>query len=61
MGAKKNACRILVGKPAGKILLRIPTHGWKNIIKMDLRENVVLYIYIYIELIWLEDSRQRSG
>jgi hypothetical protein len=38
MGAKKNACRILVGKPEGKRLLGRPRRRWMDNIKMDLRE-----------------------
>jgi hypothetical protein len=36
---KRNACRILVGKPDGKRPLRRPTHRWvDNTIKFCLRE-----------------------
>jgi hypothetical protein len=38
MGAKKNACRILVGKPEGKGTLRRARHRWVDDIKIDLRE-----------------------
>jgi hypothetical protein len=38
MGEKRNACRILVGKPEGKGLLGRPRRRWKENIKMDLRE-----------------------
>jgi hypothetical protein len=38
MGDKKNACRILVGKPEGKRPLRRPRYMWMGNIKMDLRE-----------------------
>jgi hypothetical protein len=38
MGAKRNACRILVGKPEGKRPLGGPRHRWVENIKMDLRE-----------------------
>jgi hypothetical protein len=37
MGAKRNAWRILVGKPEGKRLLGRPRHRWVNNIKIDLR------------------------
>jgi hypothetical protein len=36
MVKKRNACRILVGKPEGKRPLRIPRRRWVNNIKMDL-------------------------
>jgi hypothetical protein len=38
MGKKRNAYRILVGKPEGKRLLGRPRHRWEDSIKMDLRE-----------------------
>jgi hypothetical protein len=38
MGEKRNACRILVGKPEGKRPLGRPRRRWANNIKMDLRE-----------------------
>jgi hypothetical protein len=38
MGKKKNAYRVLVGKPEGKRPLGRPTCRWKNNIKMGLRE-----------------------
>jgi hypothetical protein len=38
MGKKKNAYRILVGKPGGKRLLGRPRRRWVDNIKMDLRE-----------------------
>jgi hypothetical protein len=37
-GEKKNAYRILVGKPEGKRPLRRPRHGWVDNINMGLRE-----------------------
>jgi hypothetical protein len=37
MGEKRNACRILVGKPEGKRPLGRPRHRWENNIRMDLR------------------------
>jgi hypothetical protein len=38
MGAKRNAYRILVGKPEGKRSLVRPRHRWVGNIKMDLRD-----------------------
>jgi hypothetical protein len=38
MGHKRNAYRILLGKPEGKKLLRRPRRRWVNNIKTDLRE-----------------------
>jgi hypothetical protein len=38
MGAKRNACGILVGKPEGKRPLGRPRCRWVDNIKMDLRE-----------------------
>jgi hypothetical protein len=38
MGVKRNAFRILVGKPEEKRPLGRPRHRWVNNIKMDLKE-----------------------
>jgi hypothetical protein len=38
MIAKRNAYRVLVGKPEGKGPLGRPRHMWEDNIKMDLRE-----------------------
>jgi hypothetical protein len=38
MGEKRNAYRILVGKPEGKRRLGIPRRRWVDNIKMDLTE-----------------------
>jgi hypothetical protein len=38
MGEKRNACRVLVGKPEGKKLLERPKRRREDNIKMDLRE-----------------------
>jgi hypothetical protein len=37
MGEKRNACRILLGKPEGKRLLGRPRHRWVDSIKMGLK------------------------
>jgi hypothetical protein len=37
-GEKRNAFRILVGKPEGKRPLRRPRHRWVDNIKIDLRK-----------------------
>jgi hypothetical protein len=37
MGTKRNACRILVGKPEGRRLLGSPRRRRVDNIKMDLR------------------------
>jgi hypothetical protein len=38
MGEKRNACRLLVGKPEGKRLLGRPISRWVDNIRMDLLE-----------------------
>jgi hypothetical protein len=38
MGEKRNAYRILLGKPEGKSPLERPRRRWVDNIKMDLRE-----------------------
>jgi hypothetical protein len=38
LGEKRNACRILVGKPEEKRLLGRPRRRWVNNIKTDLKE-----------------------
>jgi hypothetical protein len=38
MGEKRNACRLLVGKPEGKRPLGRPRRRWVDNIKMDLTD-----------------------
>jgi hypothetical protein len=38
MGEKRNAYRLLVGKPEGKRPLERPRHRWVDNIRMDLEE-----------------------
>jgi len=38
MGLRKDANRVLVGKPEGKCSLGRPRHGWEDNIKMDLQD-----------------------
>jgi hypothetical protein len=37
-GEKRNAYRVLVGKPVGKRSLGRPRHRWTDTVKVDLRE-----------------------
>jgi hypothetical protein len=52
MGEKRNAYRILMGKPEGKRLLGRPRRKWVDNIKMDLRE-IGWDGVDWIGLIWL--------
>ena len=38
MGDRRRVCRLLVDRPEGKGLFRIPRYKWKKNIKMDLQE-----------------------
>jgi hypothetical protein len=38
MGDKRNACRVLVGRPEGKRPFVRPRSKWRNNIKMDFQE-----------------------
>jgi hypothetical protein len=38
MGERRNAFRVLMGKPEGRRPLGRPRHRWGDTIKMDLRE-----------------------
>jgi hypothetical protein len=49
MGEKRNACRILVGNPERKRTLGRPRRKWEDNIRMDLREDGV----VWTRLIWL--------
>jgi hypothetical protein len=57
MGEKRNAYRMLVGKPEGKRPLEGPRCRWTENIKMDLREigwdGMGWYGLDWIGLIWL--------
>jgi hypothetical protein len=59
MGEKRNACRVLVGKPEGKKPLGGPRHRWVNNIKMDLRE-IGWDGMDWIALIWLRIGTSRG-
>jgi hypothetical protein len=54
MGEKRNACRILVGKPEGKRPLGRPRRRWVDNIKIDLRE------IRWDGLIWLRIGTSRG-
>jgi hypothetical protein len=57
MREKRNAYRILVGKPEGKRPLRRPRCRWVDNIKMDLRYDGMLWI----GLIWLRIGSNGEG
>jgi hypothetical protein len=48
-GERRNACRVLLGKPERERLLRKRRHTWKEDIKMDLKEIGV----VWTGLVWL--------
>jgi hypothetical protein len=51
MGEKRNAYKILVGKPEGKRPIGILRHRWKDNIKTDLREiGRVLWTVIWLRI-----------
>jgi hypothetical protein len=54
MGEKKNACRILVGKPERKKPLERPRRRWEDNIKMNLRDIECGGMY------WIDLSQDRD-
>jgi hypothetical protein len=54
MGAKRNAYRILVGKPEGKRPLGRPRRRWVDNIKMDLRETG------WVDMDWIDLAQDRD-
>jgi hypothetical protein len=52
MGVKRNAYRILVGKPEGRRPLGRPRRRWVDNIKIDLRQDGM----VWTGLIWLRIS-----
>jgi hypothetical protein len=54
MGEKKNACRILMGKPEGKRPLRRPRRRWVDNIKVALRE------IGWVGIDWLDLAQDRD-
>jgi hypothetical protein len=54
MGEKRNAYRILVGKPEGNRPLGRPRHRWVNNIKMDPRE------IGWDEMDWIDMAQDRD-
>jgi hypothetical protein len=63
MGEKRNACRILVGKPEGKRPLGRPRHRSMDNIKMDLTEigGVVLTGLIWLRIGTVEGSCEHGN
>jgi hypothetical protein len=55
MGERRNACRILVGKPEGKRTLERPRRKWVGNIKIDLRE------IGWDGMVWTGSIRLRMG
>jgi hypothetical protein len=55
MGEKRNAYRLLVGKPEGKRPLRRPRRRWVNIIRMYRGEEGWGYVH------WIGLAQDRNG
>jgi hypothetical protein len=55
MGDKRNAYRLLVGKPEGKRLLGRPRRRWVDNIRMDLGE------VGWVDVGWIGLAKHRTG
>ena len=61
MAEKRNACRVLVGKPKVNTLLGRPRHRWEGSGKMNLQEVewgvlcvcVCVCVCVWTEFVWL--------
>ena len=54
MGGSRGACRLLVGRPEGKGLLRRPVHKWDENIKMDIQK------IGWADMDWIDQAEDRD-